>query len=249
MTLILKNIELPDAADFEDVIGAVRHSAPGRDGLPYIAWKAEKEVSAYILSGVSDHLAEQEVPEPGTFLHNFLDDFNQEYVVFAPKGIEEADRHAPTRAPQNLRTIFLINSDNKLIAGATKRRLIGPCMRITPANQRGFSPGRQFCLNIVVLDAFMRIFNQLSDFAPVAEKKCPMDRYWPRKNSPMDVLGRGKTVQWTVLGREKTVQWTVLGRGKTVQWTVFGQSSKQNRPGGWHQRCCGLSCVGSVRHL
>ncbi len=135
-----ENIELPDAADFEDVIGAVRHSAPGRDGLPYIAWKAEKEVSAYILSGVSDHLAEQEVPEPGTFLHNFLDDFNQEYVVFAPKGIEEADRHAPTRAPQNLRTIFLINSDNKLIAGATKRRLIRPCMRITLANQRGFSP-------------------------------------------------------------------------------------------------------------
>ena len=37
-------------------------------------------------------------------------------------------------------------------------------LAVTPKNQRGFCPGRQFGINIVVLDTFLRVFNQCSDF-------------------------------------------------------------------------------------
>ncbi len=134
-----EDVQLPDTDDYEDCITSARHSAPGRNGLPYIAWRAEKKCSAEALAGASDFLADQEIPEPGDALHNFLGELNSQDVVFAPKGIEEADKLAPTRAPQNLRTVFLCNIDYKLMAGATNRKINKPCVRLTPFNQRGGS--------------------------------------------------------------------------------------------------------------
>ena len=69
---------------------------------------------------------------------------------------------------------IICSSDNKLVAASVNRTLIAPCVQLTPASQRGFTLGRQFCLNIVVLDAFMRVFNVLSGFAddPSDISKC-----------------------------------------------------------------------------
>ncbi len=173
--LHFNDISLPDAQDYSNFIGRARHSTPGRDGLPYLAYKGCQDFAGEVMADVSDFLASRDVPLGPSVLHDFLTDFNGQSVAFAPKGIEASDKIEPVRAPPNLRTLFLSNVDNKTIAGGINSRIIGPVLQITPACQRGFCPGRQFTLNIVVLDTFSRIYNQISGFHSSSDiSDCPV---------------------------------------------------------------------------
>ncbi len=167
-------ISMPDAQDYSNFIGRAKYSTPGRDGLPYTAYKGRKEFAGEVFAEVGDFLAVQEVPKGPSELE-FLTDFNGQNVAFAPKGVEASDKIEPVRAPPNLRTLFLSNTDNKSFAGAINIKIIEPVLEISPACQRGFCPGRQFTLNIVVLDTFTRIFNQISGYDSAADiGDCPV---------------------------------------------------------------------------
>ena len=93
-------------------------------------------------------------------MNDYLLRFNRQDVIFALKGVEQADFSSPTRTPDKLRTLFLANSDNKVLSGIINSAIMPATMLTTPLNQRGFCPGRQFCLNIVELDAFQRVYDQ-----------------------------------------------------------------------------------------
>lgn len=98
---------------------------------------------------------------------------------FAVLKIPDADLYRsliPKMNHSNLRTLFQSNTDNKIVSAAINNIMIKPCLRLTPTLQRGICPGRQFILNAVVLDAFMRVFNFLSVFNPQTTPidKCPI---------------------------------------------------------------------------
>ena len=156
--LSFDQVSLPDLQDCSEAIKRSKDSAPGRDGLPYSAYKALIDTSSEIIFNIISYLAAFPKSVEGSGLYKFLGEFNVQNVVFAPKGSERGDKVAPTRTPGNLRTIFLSNTDNKLVALATNRKIMPATLAVTPRNQRGFCPGRQFGINIVVLDTFMRVF-------------------------------------------------------------------------------------------
>ena len=157
-----------ELAGLEEYVSFIKHTKPsaaGRNGIPYHGYKALPETSGFILKGVADYLSGCDLPEEGSLLDSFLGDFNEQDVSFAPKGFEKEDGISPSRSALNLRTIFLSNTDNKIIAGAQNRTIRPAVLALTPENQRGFCPGRQFGLNVVFLDTFHRVFNLISGFA------------------------------------------------------------------------------------
>lgn len=103
----------------------------------------------------------------GPPLFDLLGSFNEQDVTFAPKGFEKEDGISPSRSAQKMTPIFLSNVDSKIVAGVQNRAIRPACLTLTPENQRGFCPGRQFGVNVVVLDAFMRVFNLIA--GPVGE--------------------------------------------------------------------------------
>ena len=172
-----ESLELPDVEDLESAILRSGSSTCGRDGVPNIAWRAHPNVSARVIHGVLGELSKSDESlslEEFETLEGFLKEFNIQNFVFAPKKTEREDNICPTRQPGDLRTISLLNSDNKFIAKAINRKVIAPTLAITPSNQRGFCPGRQFPLNVVVLDTFMRVFNHLSGDCEFSAADCPV---------------------------------------------------------------------------
>ena len=127
------DVSLPDAQDYSNFIGRARHSTPGRDGLPYVAYKGCQDFAGEVLADVGEFLAAQDVPHCPSELHDFLTEFNGQNVAFAPKGIEATDKVEPVRAPPNLRTLFLSNTDNKSLAGGINVKIIDPVLQITLA--------------------------------------------------------------------------------------------------------------------
>ena len=142
----------PDEEDIEDSIKHAKNSAPGRDGIPACAWRADPTTAAKTIHPCSDKMTRAKAPVG----------FNDSDVIFAPKGKEEGDKSCLTRAPGNLRTIYLLDVCNKIVSGAVNQKLVPPTLACTPTNQRGFCKGRQFALNIVVLDAFARVMNAVA---------------------------------------------------------------------------------------
>ena len=80
------------------IIGRVKDSAVGPDGLPYSAYAPMTELSAHILCNTTKHFAtEQDLTDLG--------EFNDQRVWFAPKGELDEDSIAVYRTASNLRTI------------------------------------------------------------------------------------------------------------------------------------------------
>jgi len=146
------NLQVPVEDDYLNTIARVKDSACGEDGIPYSAYKASPETSAKVMVATTEDL-KREHPKSD------LMSLNKQLVWFAPKGPTAQDNKALVRSPNNLRTIFGSNADSKLIAGTVAFQLVAPSLDVTPFIQRGFCRNRQLSLNIVDLDAYMRVFN------------------------------------------------------------------------------------------
>ena len=146
---------LPNQEVFEQIIGRVKDSAVGPDGLPYSSYSADTQLSAKIFENTTKYFSSDD-SLPG------FETFNKQFVWFAPKGELDEDSIAVLRTPGNLRTIFGSNTDSKYIAAGLSDAIADPTFAITPSAQRGFCRGRQLSLNVVDLDSFTRAFNLLS---------------------------------------------------------------------------------------
>ena len=49
------------------------------------------------------------------------------------------------------------------MSGTVNNAIMPATLLTTPLNQRGFCPGRQFCLNIVELDAFQKVYDCIAN--------------------------------------------------------------------------------------
>ena len=161
-------LPFPDKGALVNTILHSGDSSPGRDGIPYAAYRALPEASASVLYPVLTRLTYPPGSD-GELSEEFLEEFNVQDVVFAPKPLDKDTPETRVRTAGGLRTIFQSNTDNKLIGGVVNRTLVPPMLEVTPDNQRGFCSGRQFTLNIVILDTFMRIFNSLIDPKKILE--------------------------------------------------------------------------------
>ena len=158
------SLEPASEDDFGEMVMRAKHSACDEDGVPYAAFKANSFLSAKALCNSFSDLASR---SPITDLTAF----NKQIVWFAPKGASHVDRVAVIRTPNNLRTIFGSNCDSKLISGTISHKLVGPMLKVTPQNQRGFCKGRQLSLNTVDLDLFTRLFNSKVDISKISMDK------------------------------------------------------------------------------
>ena len=149
----------PCVGDFSEFIKSLKDSAPGPDGIPYSCYKALIGFSALVFFKANLVLL-----SGGLLGANF----NIQRGCFIPK-------NAPTdgldpRADE-LRTLGLKNSDNKVITGTNVRQFSQVVAQNAVSIQRGFVSGRQAVLNIVDLDAISRSqanFNYFSAEAIIA---------------------------------------------------------------------------------
>ena len=86
-----------------------KHSMPGPDSIPYLAWAKHSEASTIVLYRVMVDLADG-IPS-GL-------DFNASLAIFAPKGSRESDSIEVIREADATRPLSLKNTANKTICGA-----------------------------------------------------------------------------------------------------------------------------------
>ena len=97
------SVRVPDEVDIVGGTEKAKHSKCGRDGPPFAAYKVVPDLAGKGPAPVAISLASAAPPEG----------FNDQDVLFVPKGKVARDSNMPSRAVGNLRTIFLLNTDNK----------------------------------------------------------------------------------------------------------------------------------------
>ena len=79
--------------------------------------------------------------------------FNASVMVFVPKGSKPGDDDGARRAPDEVRTLSLANTDRKTVSGALAFSLAGAAQDNICKTQRGFVRGRSLLQNVVDLDS------------------------------------------------------------------------------------------------
>ena len=135
--------------DIERFLGAVRHSASGRDGIPFEAWRQSGHVGVCTLYCALRWLCNG----------GLLDlSFNECLQHFIPKKELPNDKFEVQRTAFELRPIGLKNTDNKIIGGICNWKLRRGASKSICRIQRGFVFGRNFLNNIVDLDTASRCY-------------------------------------------------------------------------------------------
>jgi ribonuclease HI len=125
----------------DQVVGAIMHSndsAPGPDGIPYLAYRVLVDAVAPVLLGVFAALAGGVKPPPG---------FNDGCLFLLPK---KGDGSATL--PTNTRPLAVNNCDNRIIACVAAYAISPSLSEHLLPNQKGFVPGRQGSEHIEILN-------------------------------------------------------------------------------------------------
>jgi hypothetical protein len=143
----------------EDVAETVKTSSntmPGSDKIPYAAWRALGDVAVDTLFEAGRALATTEgaglLLEASDSLDG-LHDFNTAILCCLPKKPSGTTPEVGEYySADNTRPLAIVNTDNRLIAGAYKNRWEEIFGRWISAMQRGFLRGRSILSNIVDID-------------------------------------------------------------------------------------------------
>jgi len=142
----------PDLWVYDRTIFSMSDSMPGKDGLPYSAWRGASVRGIRCLMDADLELRRGIFPPPS---------FNESSILFAPKGSQPHDPVEVIREPLQTRPLSLKNSDNKLIVSSNVKSLEPQYQLITHKTQNGFVAGRNFLNNILDLDSAARIFSMV----------------------------------------------------------------------------------------
>ena len=88
----------------------VKRSCPGKDGLPYAAWRAGGEIALSVLHDCGTALCEGETPPSW---------FNDSLSVFIPKADPDKSEVQVVCTPKETRPLSLQLCSNKIVSGAT----------------------------------------------------------------------------------------------------------------------------------
>ena len=131
---------------------------PGPDGIPYRAWRALGNMAVSVLHDVAGTLAG---PEAERLLQEAYADevadgshlYNLSTLICLPKKAAGNDDDAGTYyTPDGTRPLSIVNTDNRLVANATRLRWESMLCNWISSNQQGFLPGRSILANLLALD-------------------------------------------------------------------------------------------------
>ena len=129
---------------FRSICSVARRSAPGPDGIGYMAYKACGDEAADVVYGCYKSIVSGDV---------VFDWFNRSTMVFTPKGEPVAGGVGVQARPGDLRPLSLSNADQKLVALAINTTLSGICEGTVHSAQRGFRKGKLITDNVIELEA------------------------------------------------------------------------------------------------
>lgn len=137
----------PDFKSFDTTINCTNNSAPGPDGIPYIAWRASPVWVRQLLYRAFIHLMSG---------RNLPEDFNHAFLWLLPKGDDPADSRRCLRHPRDTRPLSGSNTDGKIFASAIDFAFHQHIHSYAHHSQRGFIHGRHLQANIIDIDGNFR---------------------------------------------------------------------------------------------
>ena len=149
----------PTRDDVRSAVEASPNSAPGPDGLPFLAWRVLGPLAVDVLHGALQQLASDPgSPELAEFLAGPSAPlaFNSSIMVLLPKAPWGVDEQAGEFFdPGDTRPLNIVNSDNRILANAVRLRIEPLLASWISPGQRGFVGGRSMLANAVEVDVAM----------------------------------------------------------------------------------------------
>ena len=155
-------------ADIAKAIERTARSAPGPDGIPYLAWRNLGSLAVDVLFQVAQVLEGTQglaaLEEFFPLNDDMRSDFNAAVMVFIPKGQPlRSESGTSYTLAGDLRPLSIVNTDNRLLASALRFRIEPLLEQALSDMQQGFLPGRSLLRNVVDIDARMREVALLCD--------------------------------------------------------------------------------------
>ena len=152
--------------DVESVTRRAKNSAPGPDGLPYIAWRMGGQKAAHSLLGLL------RIASVG----RCVEGMNDQLMVFQPKDTPEADEDDLniSREPADTRPLSLKNSDIKICTSAVNGKVKWLVKDRAHGAQRGFIGSRQPIQNVLDVDSKMRMHGSVPPVKDEGVEKLPV---------------------------------------------------------------------------
>ena len=147
----------------EEAVGSSNNSAAGPDGVPYAVWRRLGACGIDVLFEALDWM----VTDAGQkeLIADFPS-FNISFLHFLPKqAVGTTAEGLEICSPDSVRPLNVCNTDNRILASAT-RRAIGPILaRNISILQRGFIGGRDMLDNLFDVEEAMIIASSTSEGA------------------------------------------------------------------------------------
>ena len=141
----------------EESIKVSPNSAPGPDGIPFVAWRKLGPLALRILhSAISDLGCSDSTSRLQTFYFPDSGEFNMGLLVLLPKKPTGVDPLLGEYfAPGDTRPLSIVNTDNRILANAVRLALEPTLSSWVSPGQRGFLTGRSILANVVEIDHSM----------------------------------------------------------------------------------------------
>ena len=134
----------------EHVAAAIKYSnnsAPGPDGIPYLAWRRASELALPVLLEAVEHLHDDRTKHSLPYL------FNEAFLACLPKKPSGTDEcHGTFYDAKSTRPLSIVNTDNRLMAASLRCVFEPIAMEFVSAMQRGFVRNRSILMNVLDID-------------------------------------------------------------------------------------------------
>jgi len=149
---------IPDKEDMSKTIKHTGKSAPGPDGIPYLAWRLLGDLARDVLFRAAIDMSDNDIGgslEEISFGKEMgVEGFNLGNMIFLPK---KPSGHHPLfgdfYTPGDVRPLMVVNTDNRILANFFRRQWEPLLDRWISPSQQGFLPGRSMASNIVGVEA------------------------------------------------------------------------------------------------
>ena len=153
---------IPGRDDMSKTIKHTGKSAPGPDGIPYLAWRLLGDLARDVLHRAAIFMYENDI---GASLEEIafgkemgVEGFNLGNMVFLPK---KPSGHHPLfgdfYTPGDVRPLMVVNTDNRILANFFRKQWEPLMDRWISQHQQGFLPGRSMASDIVGVETHAQL--------------------------------------------------------------------------------------------
>ena len=147
-------------SDLQRALDQAGRSAPGPDGIPYLAYQKLGSLALDVLWGALRQLSSEDAMEAlaaeAAVAGDSPDAFNLGLLAFLPKTPSaQGPGGESIRVAGDVRPLTIVNCDNRLGASAVRLRIEPILERWVSKHQRGFFGGRSMLENVVDVDECM----------------------------------------------------------------------------------------------